>query len=456
MPMNALHKNSLPENPALSVNSLGHLVYNGCDMAALAQDYGTPLYVMNEDGIRENCRLLKNEFMNRHPNTFVLYASKAFSTLAMYQIIKEEGLGIDVVSGGELHTALQAGIPMADVYFHGNNKSEEEITLALEVGVGRFVVDSYWEMEMLDRISGAMGKRAAVLLRISPGIDAHTHEYLQTGVLDCKFGFPVAGGMALEAFKRVLGYEHLEFMGIHCHIGSQIFTPQAYRDAVAVMMTLLREMKESHHTVCRELNLGGGFGIRYIGSDSRFKIIETLDFMVSDVESYCSTHQLERPRILIEPGRWIVGENGLTLYTIGTQKEIPGIRKYISVDGGMADNPRPALYQADYQSVVANRLNAPETQNVTIAGKCCESGDLLIRDANLPEVHGGDILAILSTGAYTYAMSSNYNRLRKPPVVMIRGGIPLLIVKGETYADVVRNDIPLEQSNQPQADNETL
>ncbi len=456
MPMNVIHNQCLPNNPSMKVNDLGHLEFNRCDMVTLAREYGTPLYVMNEDGIRENCRLLKTQFMDRFPNTLALYASKAFSTLAMGQIIKEEGLGIDVVSGGELFTAVQAGMPMEKIYFHGNNKTADEMIMALNHGVGRFVVDSFWEIENLNRIAGTMGKTASVLLRISPGIDAHTHEYLQTGVLDCKFGFPIEGGSAMGSVKAVIASPHLEFIGIHCHIGSQIFTRQAYEDAATVMMNLVNEITIAEGVACQELNLGGGYGIRYTDDDQPLGIIDTLEVMVRTVEEYCIQHRLARPRILVEPGRWIVGENGITLYTIGTQKDVFGVRKYISVDGGMADNPRPSLYQAEYQGIVANRLNAPEVQTVTIAGRCCESGDLLIRDAVIPEVHGGDILAILSTGAYNYSMSSNYNRLRKPPVLMIRGGVPQVIVKGETYEDVMRNDVPLSDSRATSAVEDTV
>lgn len=443
MPTNVIHKQCLPNDPSMKVNNLGHLEFNNCDVVTLAKEYGTPLYVMNEDGIRQNCRSLKTGFMGRFPNTMALYASKAFSNLAMCEIIKEEGLGIDVVSGGELYTAHKAGISMEKVYFHGNNKTEEEMVMALEYGVGRFVVDSFWEIEHLNRVAVDMHKTASVLLRISPGIDAHTHEYLQTGVLDCKFGFPIEGGSAMESVKATIAASNLKFMGIHCHIGSQIFTLQAYEDAATVMMNLVNEIAIVHGEVCQELNLGGGYGIRYTDEDRPLDTVETLEIMYRTVEAYCLQHRLTMPRILVEPGRWIVGENGITLYTIGTQKDVFGVRKYISVDGGMADNPRPSLYQAEYQGVVANRLDAPEVQTVTIAGRCCESGDLLIRDAVLPEVFGGDILAVLSTGAYNYSMSSNYNRLRKPPVLMIRNGIPQVVVKGETYEDLMRNDLSL-------------
>lgn len=434
------HHESVIRDNYLEMNSVGNLEFNRCDMVDLAGRFGTPLYVMNEDGVRAKCQTLKTHFMDRYPNTLALYASKAFSSVAMAKIMKEEGIGIDVVSGGELYTAIQAEFPREKIFFHGNNKSEEEITMALSYGVGRFVVDSQWEMKQLDAIAEVMNHKASVLLRISPGIDAHTHEYLQTGILDCKFGFPIEGGMALQAVEECLRYKNIEFCGVHCHIGSQIFTGEAYRDAVKVMTELILTIREKTGSICQDLNLGGGFGIRYTDKDAPLNVPDTLRMMMLEVESNCNQLGIQRPRVLIEPGRWIVGDNGITLYTVGAQKEIPGVRKYISVDGGMGDNPRPALYQAEYQGIVANRLMWEETQIATIAGKCCESGDILIRDARLPDVREGDILAVLSTGAYNYSMASNYNRLRKPAVVMIRDGEPRVVVKGETYDDIISND----------------
>lgn len=421
----------------------GQLFFSGCDMVALARRAGTPLYVMDESGIRARCARLRERFTQRYPDTRVYYASKAFSTLAMAQIVRDEGCGIDVVSGGELHTALKAGMDPALICFHGNNKTETEIALGLDAGVGRFVVDSFREMALIDALAQARGKRAGVLLRISPGIDAHTHAYLQTGVLDCKFGFPIAGGVARQAVKAVSEKPHLDFMGLHCHIGSQIFTAQAYLDAAAVMTDLAAELAAEMGIPCRELNLGGGFGIRYTEEDTPFDLFTVLDGMMETVAERCRHHGIPRPRIMIEPGRWLVGECGITLYTIGARKELAGVRTFISVDGGMTDNPRPALYQAVYQGIVANRLDEPETETVTVAGKCCESGDLLIRDSRVPETFEGDILAVLSTGAYTYSMSSNYNRTPKPPVYFVRDGEARLAVKREDFDDLIRNDIDL-------------
>jgi diaminopimelate decarboxylase len=424
-----------------SINEKNHLEFFGCDTVELAERYGTPLYVVSEDGIREKCREIKEYFMNKYPNTLALYASKAFSSIAMYKIIKEEGLGIDVVSSGELYTAVKADFPMERIYFHGNNKTEEEITFGIDNNIGCFVIDSFHEMELIQKIANEKKAKVRALLRISPGISGHTHEYISTGQLDSKFGFPIYGGVALSAVKKVNEYSNIIFKGIHCHIGSQMFNKDAYTAAVEVLTALMQEIKRTIGIDIEELNVGGGFGIYYCKDDQPLSIKEFIETIMTNIYSRCSEYNLRVPRILIEPGRWMVGENGITLYTVGSIKEIEGIRKYVSVDGGMTDNPRPALYEAGYEAVVANKMNQKPEEVVTIAGKCCESGDMLIHDIKLPKVESGDRLAVFSTGAYNYSMSSNYNRLRRPAVVMIRDRNPRVVIKRETYEDLIRNEL---------------
>ncbi|HYE84640.1 MAG TPA: diaminopimelate decarboxylase [Clostridia bacterium] len=428
-------------NGQFSINEKGHLVFAGCDTVELAEKYGTPLYVMSEDGIRENCGRIRSALMDKYPNTLALYASKAFSTTAIYKIMKEEGFGIDVVSSGELYTACQAGFPMEKVYFHGNNKTQEEIEFGMDREVGYFVVDSNYEIDLIQKETEKRNKKVKVLLRVSPGVSAHTHEYISTGQLDSKFGFPVEGGEALDAIGRVLECSGMELKGIHCHIGSQIFNKDAHRDAARVMIDLLLQIKKRFGVELEQVNIGGGFGIFYKEGDMPPAIDKLISLIMTTIHSLCSENNLELPKIIIEPGRWMVGENGITLYTIGSVKEIKGVRKYVSVDGGMTDNPRTALYQAEYDAVVANKADEQPEELVTIAGKCCESGDILIWDIKLPRVDHGDTLAVLSTGAYNYSMSSNYNRLRKPAIVFLRNGQSRIILKRETHEDIVRNDM---------------
>ena len=429
------------ERKAHAINGKGHLEFGGCDTVELAKEFGTPLYVMSEDDIRAHCKEIKASFMDKYENTGALYASKAFSSIAIYKIMKEEGFGIDVVSSGELYTAHKANFPMDKVYFHGNNKSREEIELGIEYGVGHFVIDNFYEMGVIQEEAEKKQKKVNVLLRISPGISGHTHEYISTGQLDSKFGFPVHEDVALKAVKKLEEYPNLEFKGIHCHIGSQIFNKGAYTDTVAIMTQLLFQIKTQLKIEAEQLNLGGGFGVFYSEGDEPRPIHEFIETIMVAVNAKCKEYKLKMPRILIEPGRCMVGEMGITLYTIGSSKEIKGIRKYVSVDGGMADNPRTALYQAEYSAVVANKVGEKPSELVTIAGRCCESGDVLIKDIKIPEVEPGDILAVFSTGAYNYSMSSNYNRLRKPGMIMIKDGKPRIVVKRETYEDLVRNDL---------------
>lgn len=424
----------------MKINDQGHLTIGGCDTVELVKTFGTPLYVMDEEHIRAICRDYYNSFC-KYNGTEVIYASKAFMTMAMARIIAQEKLGLDVVSGGELHTALKAGFPPQRIYFHGNNKAPQEIEYAIKSKIGRFVVDNPYELELLNSIAEVLGERAKILLRIQPGIEAHTHEYIKTGQIDSKFGMAIATGQALEFCQKALQMPMLDLMGFHCHIGSQIFEMDSYRHAAEVMMGFIKEVKERLGFVARELNLGGGFGIYYKEGDTPAPVGRFAEVIMSAVTQKATDMGIAPPKVIVEPGRSIVGTAGTTLYTIGTIKHITGVRTYVAVDGGMGDNPRPALYQAKYEAMIANRANEEAGSLVSITGKCCESGDMLIWDIFLPEMSSGDILAVSSTGAYNYSMSSNYNRLPRPAVVLVRDGQADLIVRRETYDDLLRNDL---------------
>ena len=413
------------------VNEQGHLEIGGCDTVKLAREFGTPLYIMDEAHIREICRRYYKSFM-QGGNAEVIYASKAFSNLAMCRIVEQEGLSLDVVSGGELYTALQADFPAERIYLHGNNKSDTELSMALKAGIGRIVVDNFYELERLNDLAGQLNKTAEILLRLTPGIDAHTHEYIKTGQIDSKFGFTLTDGTADRALDLALSSANLEVKGIHAHIGSQIFELSSFQHEVEIMVGCLAAMRERTGRVLTELNLGGGFGIYYVSGDDPAEIEDYALTVQKALEVACREHNFPVPKIMIEPGRSIVGTAGTTLYTIGSLKEIPGVRKYVAVDGGMADNPRYALYQARYEAVLANRAGEENAEVVAITGKCCESGDMLIYDLDLPVARSGDLLAVSSTGAYNYSMSSNYNRLARPAVVLVRDGQADVIVKRET------------------------
>jgi len=423
------------------VNQQGHLEIGGCDTVELARQFGTPLYIMDEAHMRDICRQYHSSFVKGMENTEVIYASKAFLTLAMCRIIEEEGLGLDVVSGGELYTALQANFSGAKIYFHGNNKSREELAMAINAGVGRIVVDNFYEMGILNDLAQEMKQQVNVLLRVSPGIEAHTHEYIQTGQIDSKFGFTLSDGTADRALDLAFSYPNLMVKGLHAHIGSQIFELDSFRHEAQIMVKYMADFHVRTNCLLQELNLGGGFGIYYASGDEPAKISDYAKSVQDALEEACRSQDFPRPKIIVEPGRSIVGTAGTTLYTIGSIKEIPGIRKYVAVDGGMADNPRPSLYQARYESVLANRSNEEATELVSITGKCCESGDMLIWDIDLPKVNSGDLLAVSSTGAYNYSMSSNYNRLTRPSVILVKDGHADVIVKRETHSDLLRNDV---------------
>jgi len=424
----------------MKVNEKGHLEIGGCDTVELARKFGTPLYVLDEAAFRESCRRYYRSFAEKYGGE-VLYAGKSLLTLAVCRMVEEEGLSMDVVSGGELYTAVQAGFPMERVYFHGNNKSAEELRFALEVQVGRYMVDNLYELEMLDRLAGEKGVKADIALRVTPGIEAHTHEYIKTGQNDSKFGLVIENGQALEGVRRALALENITLRGLHCHIGSQIFELKSYAHTVKVMMDFVRRCKEETGYIVEELNLGGGLGIYYAEGDEPGQVEKYADIVVQSVLQKAKEYNLTAPKVLVEPGRSISGPAGTTLYTVGTVKNIPGVRRYLSVDGGMGDNPRPALYQSRYEACVANKAGGKAREIYSVAGKCCESGDMLIWDIELPRVEPGDVLAVSCTGAYTYSMSSNYNRLPRPAMVLVKDGRADVIVKRETYSDLIRNDV---------------
>ena len=426
----------------MQINGKGHLEIGGCDTTALVETFGTPLYVMDEDLIREVCGAYRAAFIEGIPGGDVTYSCKAFCCAAMIRIATQEGLGIDVFSGGELYTALAAGADPARMEFNGNNKSPEEIRYALENGVGRIIVDNFPEIGLLDSIAGSLGIRPKVLLRVQPGIEAHTHAHIQTGSIDSKFGLAIATGQAMEALRDMHTRPNMELVGIHCHIGSQIQDAEAFVQAAEIMAAFMVEASKALSHTLTELNLGGGFGIYYNAQDKPLSPSAFADTIRGTLADTFAEQAFPMPsRISIEPGRAIVGNAGTTLYTVGAIKTIPGIRTYVAVDGGMADNIRPALYQASYEMCLANKMHAPDEMLASIAGKHCESGDMLIWDASMPNAEPGDILAISTTGAYNYAMASNYNRLGKPAVVLVSGGKAHLIVKRESYADIMRNDL---------------
>lgn len=423
------------------INGAGHLEIGGCDVVELAQRFGTPLFVMDEALIRENCRRYVEALSTYYPSEArIAYAGKAFITTAICRIVHQEGLWLDVASGGELYTAMVAEFPTERIYMHGNYKPLEELELALTNKVHRIVVDSVEELEALNRLANSRHQIADILLRVTPGVEAHTHEYIRTGQIDTKFGIPLAHDQALEAVKRALKMTNLRLHGFHCHIGSQVFELQPYRIAVELMLDFATRVRDETGFVLSELNLGGGLGVRYTDDDKPPTIEEFVKIIADAVVDAATARSLPLPILVLEPGRSIVGEAGTTLYTIGVVKEIPGVRTYVSVDGGMSDNPRPALYDARYHAMVANKASEEATFVCTIAGRHCES-DVLIRDARIAPPQPGDILAVFSTGAYHYSMASNYNRFPRPAVVLVKDGNADIIVKREQFEDLVRQDV---------------
>ncbi|MFC1918559.1 diaminopimelate decarboxylase [Chloroflexota bacterium] len=421
------------------VNDQGHLVIAGCDTVGLAAEFSTPLYLFDEFSLREKCTEFRAEFGRRYTDTAVIYACKAFINKALALIFNEEGLGLDVVSAGELGIAQSVGFPLDRVYFHGNNKSAEEIGLALEWGVGRIVVDNFQELKMLGEMAQEKGCTSEVLLRLTPGVDPHTHKYITTGNVDSKFGFPMASGE--EALAIAMSMSNLRVVGLHFHIGSLIFEVESYLQAIESVLSFAAEMKRKHGFELKELDVGGGFAIQYTLDSPAPPVSYYAEALTAAVTGKCKDLKLELPKLIIEPGRSIVGQAGVALYTVGVVKDIPGVRCYASVDGGMADNIRPALYGAKLEAVVANKMEEKEAGKVTIAGKFCESGDILIRNVRLPSLLAGDILAIPGSGAYCLTEAMNYNASFKPAIVLVSEGKVRLIRRRETLEDLTRCDI---------------
>lgn len=432
------------DNHPFQVNGKGHLEIGGMDAVDLAKKYGTPLYVYDVSLIRSRAREFTETFKELGVQGKVAYASKAFSSIAMVQVAKQEGLYLDVVSEGELYTAIKADFPAERIHLHGNNKSREELEMAIEEEIGCIVIDNFHDIELTNELLLKHNKQIDVIIRVTPGVELNTHEYIMTGNEDTKFGFDLQNGQAEEAFQLLQHHDRMRFKGLHCHIGSQIFETEGFKVAVEILFDEIKKWKEKYGYTPDVLNLGGGFGIRYTKEDNPLPYRTYVEHLVDAVAEYVQDLGIKMPEIWIEPGRSIVGQAGITLYTIGAEKNIPNIRNYVSVDGGMADNLRPALYGAKYEAIIANKAVAPVTNTSSIAGKSCESGDMLIWDLPLPDIEKNDILAVFSTGAYGYSMASHYNRLPNPAVVFVENGKDKLVVKRETYQDMVRNDLSYE------------
>ncbi|EQK43087.1 diaminopimelate decarboxylase [[Clostridium] bifermentans ATCC 638] len=417
------------------------LYIGGVGCKELREKYKTPLYVLDEELVRSNCKEYIKHFKVHENKNRVAYAGKAFLPIYMCKLIDEEGLYLDVVSGGELFTAYKSGFPMEKVLFHGNNKTIDEIEMGVNLGVGRFVVDNYYELELLQKICNEKSKIQSIYFRITPGIEAHTHDYIKTGQIDSKFGFALSNGDLQDALENIKKYENISLVGLHAHIGSQIFDVEPYLDEVEIMMNLVKEIKQQHNINIEEVDLGGGVGVYYTESDEPKTIKEFCSSIIQKVEDVCKDINISTPILIIEPGRSIVANAGSTIYTVGSIKDIKDVRTYVSVDGGMTDNIRPSLYQAGYECSIANKMGIDKNNKVTIAGKCCESGDILITDVDVMDIESGDILIMSSTGAYGYSMSSNYNKIIKPAVVSVKDGKSKLICKRESFEDLLRLEI---------------
>jgi diaminopimelate decarboxylase len=426
----------------LTVNQDNHLVIGNFDTVELAREYGTPLYVLDEDLFRKTCREFKEAIDTYYDgNGLVLYANKALCTMHISKVTAEEGLGADVVSGGEIYTIHKAGFPMEKVFFHGNNKTRAEIELAINCGVGHLVVDNRFELNLINEVAKEKGIVQRILFRIKPGIDAHTHDFIKTGQIDSKFGVALENGEAAEIHQYASTLTNIKIDGVHCHIGSQIFDNEPFSEAARVMMDFIAELKQKLNIKVNILNLGGGFGIKYSSDDDPLPAAEYIKRAAETVKQCAAEKGLELPYLVFEPGRSLVAPSGITLYTVGCVKEIENVRTYVSIDGGMGDNPRYILYGAKYSAVLANRAIAEPKGPVTIAGKYCESGDLIQEHILMPEIKVGDTLAILATGAYNYSMASNYNRIPRASIVAVRGNEKKVIVKRETYDDLIKNDV---------------
>lgn len=419
----------------------GILYFDGCNTIDLAKEYGTPLYVFSESAIVDKCREIKTAFFDKYENTRAAYAAKAFLTIAICKIVEREGLCIDVVSGGELYTAIKANFPAEKIEFNGNNKTLDEIELAVDYNIGRIIVDGLDELELIEDVCKKKNKKMNILYRITPGVKSDSHDYIVTGKKDSKFGIPLDDEIIFKHIEKAINSKYVNFLGFHFHVGSQLHDNTSHLKALDIALKLVKDTKEKFGFVVEELNIGGGFGIRYNKEDDVKPYSYFLDPMMNKIESFSKSLMIKRPEIVIEPGRSIVGEAGMTLYTVGTIKDIPGIRKYVAVDGGMTDNIRPALYGAKYEGEIANKMDEDKTDLVTICGKCCESGDILIKDIKVAPPKRGDIFAIFSTGAYNYSMASNYNRNTIPAVVLVKKGKSRLIVKRQSFEDMIKNDI---------------
>ena len=425
------------------INSRGNLEIGGCDAAGLAEKYGTPLYVMDENKLRENCRAYKNALIKYfgENNAEIAFASKCLSFKEIYRIVESEGFYTDIVSPGELFTAKAAGFNLEKAYFHGNNKTDKDIETGLDNNIGFFVTDNLEEIDTLDKFCEKRGKVQKVLLRVSPGIDPDTHAKIQTGGIDSKFGIAIGTKQAIETVNYILNKKNIELKGTHCHIGSQISDVQFFLDTVDCMLEFVKDIKDKYNYIISDVNLGGGFGVKYLAAQSEINIDAGVKAVAERVKTRCAELNIKKPKIIFEPGRSIVANAGATLYTVGSNKKITGYKQYISVDGSMADNPRFALYEAPYTVVAANRMNDKPEITADVVGRCCESGDFLQKNVSLPDLKRGDILAFLVTGAYNYSMASHYNRLPKPAMVMIKDGESRIVVKRETYDDLMRNEI---------------
>ena len=427
-------------NDYYQTNDQGHLMIGGVDALKLAENFGTPLVVYDVAQVRKQFNALKQAFVAGQVDYAISYASKAFTSIAIYQVINELGGHIDVVSGGELYTALKAGFPTEKISFHGNNKTKDELLMAVENNVGVIILDNFHEIELLKQVLHETNKKVQVMLRITPGVSAHTHEYDQTGQEDSKFGFDVRSGQAEKAFLQVEAEEQMELIGLHAHIGSQILETEGFNLEVEKLMQLVQEWKQKYDYQPQVLNLGGGFGIRYTAKDRVIGLGTFVEQIIASVRTLAERYQLNVPAIWVEPGRSIVGEAGYSLYTVGSRKDVPGLTPYVTVDGGMGDNIRPALYQAEYEALVAKRPAAEPVEKIHLAGRFCESGDILIDQACLPKTKPGDVIAVLATGAYGYSMASNYNRVPRPAVVFAENGQAQEVVTRETYDDLIKND----------------
>ncbi len=423
------------------VNEKNHLEIAGLDATYLAEKYATPLFVYDIERVRANARSYLDAFKQAGVPAQVAYASKAFSSIAILEVMKEEGMSLDIVSEGELYTAVKAGFPPEKIHFHGNNKSRRELEYAIEVGIGCVIIDNFYEIELLRSILQEKQTEMDVLFRITPGIESETHKFIMTGNEDSKFGFNLANGQADQAFKKVYNDPNIKLKGVHSHIGSQIFSEVSFKKAAELLFSLIARWKKETGFIPQVMNFGGGFGIKYTEDDQPIEAFKYVQSLIDETRKQSENLSIPMPEIWIEPGRSIVGDAGVSLYELGSRKDIPGIRSYVSVDGGMHDNIRPALYEAKYEAVLANRVISENLENVSVAGKCCESGDMLIWDINLPKPKAKDILAVFSTGAYGYSMASNYNRFPKPAVVFVENGIDHLVVQRESNEDIIRNDL---------------